>query len=549
MDYRKKLLYETNSGIVTITVLGILILLNIISARNFGRIDLTSDKRYSVSEDTKRVLADLKDTVDIKVYFSEENLPPNLLMLPQFTRDILEEYKSYAKGNLLFRFFDPSKDEKYAIEARNTGIPDVRLNVTSKDKLDIQTVYFGMGIFFRDKKEVIPLINVNTLEYDLTATIKKVTADMQKSVGFLTGHSEYSLTPLDGKKSDYSQIIELLEKNYTVKEVDVTKGNKISDIDTLIIAGPKKNLSERELFEIDQFRIQGGTVIFLVDDYAIDYGLTASKVETNVKRLLESYGISTEAGLILDRSHTNASFQQGITRYILPYPFWIAIQKDFIDSKNPAMSNLDSLILPWSTALKIEKKEAVKIEELARTTSYAWLTNGVPNLDPVQNFEVQQDKLKQYPVVILVRSKFKSLFDKIPAVDNASAVSNDKDLEISTPNDKPNQDIDRQVIAESSKEGAFAVIGSSQLINNIFIQQFEQNGVFFLNLVDYLTLDSSLINIRSKGLEDRPLKETSATTKTLFKVMGILGMPMVNIVLGVTRNFQRRRKKKLTVVF
>lgn len=181
-NYRSGALFEI------IIVIAIIALVNLLSLRFFGRADLTDGNIFSVSESTRDVVRDLDDIVNIKVYFSKK-LPPYLTTLTRQVRDVLDEYRAYAGGNLVVDFEDPAADPETEQRVRSLGVPPVQLNIIEKDKAEVLNAYLGIAILFEDRHEVIPIVqNAANLEYELTSAIVMVASKEQKTVGFLTGH-------------------------------------------------------------------------------------------------------------------------------------------------------------------------------------------------------------------------------------------------------------------------------------------------------------------------------------------------------------------------
>ena len=127
MNSLNKIKSGSNYILVALFLAGILAIINAFSLNHFIRMDLTEDKRYTVSKSTKKVLSELDDIVNIKVYLSKD-LPPYVVMLTDQIKDILEEYKIYSDGNLEIEYIDPSSDSMIQQKLRFMGIPQVRLN-------------------------------------------------------------------------------------------------------------------------------------------------------------------------------------------------------------------------------------------------------------------------------------------------------------------------------------------------------------------------------------------------------------------------------------
>ena len=281
----KTLKYGGNTLAFILVVFGIVALINFLSSRRFIRADLTAEKRYTISQSTKKVLKRLDDIVTIDAYFSRQ--PARVAQIRQSVRDMLEEYRAFSK-NLQINFIDPAaEDEAEKQKLRFMGIPEVQVNVIEKDKAEVANVYMGIAILYADKKEVLPVVQTTAnLEYDLTSAILKVTSKEVKTIGFLTGHDE-----IDVFDQAFGPLRQELSKQYDVRKVPIDAGKAIDpDVATLVIAGPKKELTEREKYEIDQFIMRGGRALFLIDPILIQYegpecNSSANRVERSVGTL------------------------------------------------------------------------------------------------------------------------------------------------------------------------------------------------------------------------------------------------------------------------
>ena len=166
----KKLLYGTNTVVLALVILGIVLAINFLSKRFFNRLDLTENKMYTISKSTKKKLKELDDVVRIAAYFSKS--PVQVSRIRGEVKDKLDEYDAFGSGNLKIDFLPIGDDEDFKQNLRFMGIPEVQVNVREKDKIEVANVYMGIAILYEDKKEVIPVIqNTSSLEYDLTSAI------------------------------------------------------------------------------------------------------------------------------------------------------------------------------------------------------------------------------------------------------------------------------------------------------------------------------------------------------------------------------------------
>ena len=542
----RRLKYGGNTLAFILVVFGIVALVNFLSSRRFIRADLTAEKRYTISQSTKKVLKGLDDIVTIDVYFSRK--PPRVAQIRQSVRDILEEYRAFS-NNLQINFIDPAaEDEAEKQKLRFMGIPEVQVNVIEKDKAEVANVYMGIAVLYEDKKEVLPVVQTTAnLEYDLTSAILKVTSEEVKTVGFLSGHDE-----MDVFDQPFGPLRQELSKQYDVRKVAIEGGKAIdSDVATLIIAGPKKELTEREKYEIDQFIMRGGRALFLIDPIVIQYeGLSVNPLKTGLNDLLEHYGVKLNDNLVLDVSMGQITYSQGFMTVSTGYAYFIKLLKEYRYrtgetseglSKDSIITNqLESLTLHWASSLELLPQEDAAVEAiaLAKTSRGGWTAQSPYNISPTnRQFQPPASIQQAHTVAVSLSGAFKSFY---AGQDIPPAESSESDETVTA---EPAEE--ERTTKTNSEATQIVVVGNSQ-----FLQQGQRDAqLFFLNTVDWLTLGEELINIRSHGATNRPLKEISESEKFFLKFISIAGVPLLVIAFGLVRFFLRRRAKRLVEAY
>ena len=543
MSAKRNLLYSTNTLALAIVLFVILVIINGLSKKAFKRLDLTENKRYTISKSTKKLLGQLDDIVRVEAYFSEA--PDQVKLIKDEVKDMLDEYDAFASGNLQIEFINPTEDDDLKQKLRMKGIPEIQVQVREKDKIEVRNAYMGLAIVYGDKQEVIPVIQkTTTLEYDLTSAILKTTRKEAKTVGFLEGHDE-----VDIYGQGFENLRRELGKQYTLRKIDVNQGSPIEgDVSTLIVAGPQSPLQANEKYEIDQFLMNGGKIVFLVDAVKMAPGsIQASPLSTGLTDLLSHYGIQLGNNLVQDISHDNLTYSQGgfmtITR---PYPFFIKVLKSYqystgstsegFPADSVATSGLDSLVLPWSTSLSVVAKEGISTTIMAKTSNQAWTAQAPYNLDPTRMFTPPSSVKNSYPVAVLLAGEFTSFYagKEIPSASNGDGEE-----------DTENKNKDRKTV-EKSPPTQIVVVGTSQ-----FLRQPRVDGLtFFQNSIDYITLGSSLIGIRSKQISDRSFKTDPSTFARLtIKVLCIGAIPLLVALFGLFRFFSRMRAKRMVETY
>ncbi len=574
---------STVAGIVLVAA--ILVLVNVIAAGSFLRLDLTEQKEFTISRATKDVLHDLGDLVTITVYMTSD-LPPQLSTLRRQISDVLDEYRNYGRGHVQIDFVDPASDPQLEQKMRTLGIPQITAQTLDKDQFQAVNIYLGMGIGYLDRQEVIPVVqDTYTLEYDLTSAILKVSQDKAYVVGILTGPVAHDLN------RSLTNLSEMLRKQFTVRGVDLRGGQDPvpEDVNLLIIPGPK-DVPDAVQYRLDQYLMRGGRALFLMDGIGLPEGggLQALPLESGVEDLLASYGVRVQKGLALDHLNATASFSSGYIRYSLPYPYWVKAVPDLLNKENPVTNRLETLVLPWVEPLELDvpigpgdpigrihelekadrearKKMADQLgvdmppeqspgaaapstpsaaaaegaplvaQVLVRTSPNAWKVTGYYNLNPQQRF-APTGETQAYVTAVALSGKLQSYYASNPVPDLSAPQP-----EGENPEAAPVTPVTPGIQLLESTDTRLVVVGNALFATDQFLGQFPENSVFLLNAVDWMTLGDRLISIRSRGATDRPLKTISDGGKSTLKVVGILGAPLLVIAYGLVR-FGLRRK-------
>jgi gliding-associated putative ABC transporter substrate-binding component GldG len=555
---------SSKSGLIVyvLIVLGIVAVVNYAGTAWFSRLDLTESKAYSISPASRKMLKNLDDIINIKVYFSK-NLPPNMLRTVNDVKDILAEYKAYGGKKLRITWVDPSESEALKSEARSYGIPEIQLQTYEKDKAQVMNGYLGIAVLFADKKEALPVVqNLQNLEYDLTLAIMKVSRSSVPKVAVLKVDTLPDLPPQymrqmppeqqQGKTEvKFGPLFEKLRETYDVSTADVSGGTQIdSTIRTLIVPGSAP-LGDRSLFEIDQFFMKGGNLVVLANAMKVDfqyYGPMAVNVESKVLDLVQHYGVKVNQNMVADASCGQVQIPQKVGPFSMnvavPYPYFVRIGKTGLNSNNPAVAALSEVIMPWPNSLTLlvdqatapanEKKTdsgtPVKATILASSSAKSWTVQGSIDLNPQQQWRAPSAAaVSASTLAAYLTGRFTSYFaDRgVPPVSTDAA---------------PNAADAGRTVVPSNANGRIVVISNSDFVAGQ--NATPQNLAMILNLVDWLSQDDNLIGIRTRAIKDRTidadlLKKGSATPGVV-RFVNIITMPLLVILAGLFIFYRRR---------
>ena len=177
-------------------MVGIVIVINILSEQFYVRLDLTADKSYTLSKATKNIIRSLEEPVTVTAYFTKD-VPPQLLQARTDFKDLLVEYANIAKGNLVYEFIDPNKDQESEQKAMKEGIMPNIVNVRERDQMTQKRVFLGAVLKMGNDKEIIPVIQSGTaMEYALSSALKKLSVTNKPLIGYLQGNGEPPMTAL-----------------------------------------------------------------------------------------------------------------------------------------------------------------------------------------------------------------------------------------------------------------------------------------------------------------------------------------------------------------
>jgi gliding-associated putative ABC transporter substrate-binding component GldG len=543
--------------------LAILLILNGIGYQLFHRFDLTADNRYTLSETSLNIIKQVENPLSIKVYM-QGDLPAEFKRLQQETRQLLEEFQAYNK-NIVFEFVDPleNKDESMdnIKELYRKGLTPINITVDDKGKQS-QAMVFPWAIAVYNNKEVnIPLLknqmgasttqkvigSVQHLEYSIADALNKITKGKQKKIAVIKGNGELQDILM-------AKFLMQVRESYHIGPftLDSVAKNPMGSLDALekydlaIIAKPTETFSDAEKQVLDQFIINGGKTLWLVDQVVAEMdslynpsGATlAYPRDLNLNDLFFKYGIRINPDLIKDERGSPiklASGDQGSATQFQEFN-WKFGPQVYQNSPHPIVKNLGGIKFDFANPIDT-LKNGIKKTILLQSSQYSKKI-GTPteiNLNSVTEETSPTDYLNKgnIPLSVLLEGSFTSMFENrvLP--------------------------FDQKSFETKGKENKMIVISDGDLIKNQLDKNFQpvelgydqrsgnlyDNKDFLINCVNYLLDDNGLINIRSKDL-DLPLldKEKVYENYTVIQFITI-GLPILILVLfGLLFTFLRKRK-------
>jgi gliding-associated putative ABC transporter substrate-binding component GldG len=524
-----------NRGILTLAVIGSLVFLNLIGLKTFRRLDLTSDRQFSLSSATVSTLNGLTDPLTIRAYFTAD-LPPPYGAHARYVRDLLEEYFARSNGNVRYEFIDPvaseteedkekKKDVKQDLfgravreqtsverELAGLGIQPVQVRVNEGDKVEVKRAYMGIALGLGGKQEAIPVVQDTAgLEYDLTTMIRKLAQKTRPKVALLSGHD----TPDPTK--DIGRALGLLRQLYDVVPLDLATEKTIpADTTVLLVVAPRSPLSEDEQKAIDDYLHQGGSAAFFLDAVKPKLDdLTTEDADHGLTDLLKTYGVQIEPGLVLDAECATMTVarQQGFMRIQEPVRYPFIPQPKSLERDHPLTRGLAAVVLPFVSPLTVSVPDGTErsAEVLVQSSPRSWVQTPPYDLNPLRRWtrdEVGQEGARTLVVALsgIVPSKFDG--------------------------------------ATPAKPARIVVAGGASFIDDQFFSP--GNEALLLNMMDWLSHDDALLEVRTRGLRAAPLEEVSDTRRQSLKYLNIIGPPALCIAFGLIR-WRRREARRQRV--
>lgn len=497
----------TSAGLI----IGIIIVLNLLANEYHVRLDLTEDRQYTLSKATKQILNDLEEPITVKAYFSKD-LPPHIRKTRDDFQDLLIEYANRSDGQVIYEFISPNEKESNEQEATENGIRPVLINVREKDQVKQQKAFLGATIHLGEKKEVLPFIQPGAaMEYALSTAIKKLSIDQKKSIGFISGHGEPAF-------SEMSQASEQLSVLYEVKEVTLTDSTEIpDDIKTLALIRPTDSIPQAHLRQLDAFLSKGGRLLVAINRVRGDFGsLYGTALNTGLESWLNQKGVQVVENFVADAQCGSVSVPQQFGAFTIQanisFPY-VPVIGDF--AAHPVTSGLESVMLEFASELRFTGDSTKKFTPLAFTSNLS-TTFPAPQFFDI-NKEWTEAEFTQKHIVV-AGSLEGNLVDNV---------------------------FSRMVIIS---DGDFPVNGPPQQQP----RRLQPDNVNLVsNAIDWLSDDTGLIELRTKGAVSRPIEELEDSTKTTLKYLNFLLPVILVIAYGVVRAQKNRmtRAKRMAENF
>ena len=557
-DVKKSHILQLVLGLV------IIIFLNVIGYFFFARIDLTQEKRYTLSESSKKLMSNLEDIVFIRCYL-EGDIPSEYKKLRNETKEMLDQFRAY-NPDIEYEFVDPNgfenakdKNEFYQ-RLFEKGFSPLLTTSTNNNSQVQQYIFPYLEITYKGRTTIVPLISskngfssdgivnasIENLEYNLYTAIRSVATQQRGKVAFLYGHGEWQV-------ENIWDFISSLNEYYTVDSISINeKLNALTErvydsvnpnlvkiknkFDCLVIAKPTSIFSYKDLYLIDQYIMHGGKVLWLVDPLLVSMDSLQTQANTfaisnftGVDDILFRYGVKLNTNLVTDMQCAKIPIVTGQYQNNTPqmtyYPW------NFFPEISP---NSNHIISDKISPVKMEFASSIDTTNSpAKKTVLLSSSNRTRVLNSPVNVSLQMLKQKQdaslfksgaKDVAILLEGEFSSAFKNrlTPEMELNSQMAY-KDFSDTT---AMIVIADGDVVRNDFMNGQLLPLGYDKYTRKMY-----GNKEFLVNCVNYLCGDEDLIPLRSREVIMRNLDLAKVEReKTAWQIVNV-ALPIVIIVL------------------
>ncbi len=452
-------------------------------------LDLSSDRRYSISATSRGYVRALPDKVSLTYYLSPElaaRLPG-----PRQVEDFLRKFAQASRGRVSFAALDP-KGQAGALES--LGLQPQRMQVIVANEPRVAVVYAGIVVEYQGRSEVLPwVLDLSSLEYDLVKAMDRAVTGKSAIAAVLVGDADKSW------ESDYRYLNDaLIQAGWTVNPIQ--PGQEIpSDTRVLLVLG-NAALDDYAAYRVDAWLARGGAALLALRgvDVQTSRGLAALPLQGDaLLRAAGRYGVSLTPDLVLDESSQTLPFQQqaqgsGSAVSYVRYPLWIKARVENTSRANPITSSFGGLDLIWSSPLSLSAPAGVKAEELVKTTKRAWLQTRDFAIAPEDEgrYATEAEKTRgQYLLAASLEGVLPMAYAgaSLPARPGAAALP---------------------PLPQEAKASRLVVVGSADFATDLMsLTDSGYNAFFAANAVEWAAYGPELAALKSRGSSDSSLSK------------------------------------------
>ncbi len=544
---------------VSVLVIAIAIFLtSVVGNMGNARVDLTTDKLFTMSPSAAKILGELSVPVQIKYYVTgASEMPTELKNLERDITDKLRDYESASGGMLELSVYDPQNDEELQEELTGRGIGPFKVQSIDKDEMGIKLIWSSLSIAYKDyPEEIIPQIlpqSTTTLEYELISMVYRLTQDKKPKVALYAPAKEVDqqtamMYMQQGMQPPAAQEIYgtvgkmLQQEQYEIVKVDITAESQIPvDADILVVLGPQ-HLTPRQEFEINRAISNGMNTLFAVQAHEYNYsfpGHTGINVQgrgipTGLENMFNQFGVSVSTDHLCDENNEilGVPRQQNLggmrfqTNEPVRLPIHVKVSESQMNQDVAITNRISELLYLWGSALETDKKKLLNneltVKTLMSSSNRSWVSDFTDGLVANSVFsKVQTDG--NLPLAMMIEGTFPDSYSglEIPGWDSEAEAA---------------------IVPLAAAPAKMVLVGCAKMFDDSALQA-GQNALLLLNSIDSMVHGDDLISIRSKLMTQRVIKPVGDSTKILLRLFAVGLVPIALVIFGLSRANSRRRKE------
>jgi ABC-2 type transport system permease protein len=528
------------------------------------RIDLSEEKKFTLSESSVRVLQQLDGPIHIKIYLGGDNLPGGFKRLHRSLVELLDDLKQHSSQDITLEQIDLYKDfpkesdrQNLIFELDSLGIPPT--NIVNKEEGKQVQLLVVPGITVEKSDRLVGALllkgnqlassqevlnqSIENLEYEIVQAIKSVQNLERKKIGFFLDYSQVPAV----KQLD---LIASLKKQYDLYPVDLAQSPTLDGLDAFCIIQPNKKFSKTDLFKIDQFLVKGGKGMMFLDGTRVDtldqQGLLFTQVENGLEELLFHNGLRLNNNLVKDAQLCGAiplavgNFGNNPSLQLMPWPAFPLLMAN---PNSPITKNLDAIYSKFPSSIDTVQGSSLTKTLLLKTSPYTQIQNApatLPFSASAKAFDPAKFTGGSKAIAYLLQGKFKSLFKNRLS---------------------PSDTLSKNFLAESQSPGALIVVGDGEVPQNgidpktkgpmplgfdPYSKHTFANKDFILNAFNELLDENNGLLARNKSIRLRPLDKTKMLEEKTFWqglniIVPILLAGIISLMVILYRKYQFSR--------
>lgn len=549
-----------------------LLLINILAQNYFFRLDLTAEKRYTITESSKTILENLEEPVYIEIYLEGE-LNSSFKRLQKSVKETLQEFSMYGGKNIQFTFINPEQvssnpeeQNRYYKQLSDRGIQPTTVFETVQGKKVQKLIFPSAIVSYKNKEKAVLLLkgnrtaspqeqlnqSIENIEYELISAIQKLSKKQKSSIAFIEGHGELSNDRLISLTQTLSEnyIVERLNLNQNITNSLQSNKNPVQNLaqyDAIVVAKPTLSYTDNDRYQLDQYLMNGGKLLFFIDQVQMNLdsiaqgGTYTFAYNLGLNEMIFRYGVRVNQDLLQDTQSGQILVnvgKMGNNANVQPAPFpYYATTASF--STHPITKNMDALMFKFVSTLDSVKADGITQTPLVFSSQYARIKK-VPTLISLDELKLDLNpKLYQtanIPVAYLLEGEFSSAFQ----------------------GRFPPEGFSENEFIKKGKDSKVLVVGDGDLLSNDFDRRTRQplpigydeiskntysNQEFFLNTLSYMLDEGGIITSRTKEFEIRPLDTFKIQEeKSYWQFLNLVIPNIIILVFGLAWYFWRKKK-------